>query len=564
MQGEVDAGSRPSREFQHEQRSAELEQKLARALARIAALETQLASSRSQVAWLSRQVFGRKRDPLDRDALEKEWLRFLKSEERKARGQAPLEPREDPLPLVLEALVPSFVDPPDAPKGSPAPETDAPPVPPAPPPKRKRHAHGRGRPEIAAPRWILEPEQVPEGARRVGEETSVRWAYQRARLVPLLIVRPRYLSDDEYGETHTTIARPPKEMMARASLAPSALAFLLASRFRWQLPWNRLEAQCASLGQPLARSTMSGVAIRAAPLAKKLVETMERDAKLRARSVGIDASGVLLRDGPEPGRGHVWIRFVEGIAVFANFTKTHDGAVVEELLAGWHAPTVADGASVYDAHHRQTRRARAGCAAHARRKFCYAAVSDPRAMVGVKLLNELFAIEATLLSVTDEERLAARQARSKPVFERLCEWQEKLSANPDVSPRSLLGRALGYLSNQRARLAYFLEDARVPIHNNATELRIRHIAVGRKNWLFVGSMAAAEAAGTWFTLVLSAMLFDLDVELYLRDLCRVLPSWPEDRLLELAPERWLATRGRLDPAQLAEEYGPLDIPPAQG
>ena len=87
------------------------------------------------------------------------------------------------------------------------------------------------------------------------------------------------------------------------------------------------------------------------------------------------------------------------------------------------------------------------------------------------------------------------------------------------------------------------------------------VATGRKAWLFVGSDDHGASAANHFTLVSSARLANLDPETYLRDLYRVLPHWPRDRYLELAPKYWAATRARLDPRELAREIGPLTIPP---
>jgi hypothetical protein len=82
----------------------------------------------------------------------------------------------------------------------------------------------------------------------------------------------------------------------------------------------------------------------------------------------------------------------------------------------------------------------------------------------------------------------------------------------------------------------------------------------RKAWLFVGSDDHAQATGKLLTLIASARLHRLDPEAYLRDLLRIVPHWPRDRYLELAPRYWLATRARLDAAQVERELGPLDIP----
>jgi hypothetical protein len=107
----------------------------------------------------------------------------------------------------------------------------------------------------------------------------------------------------------------------------------------------------------------------------------------------------------------------------------------------------------------------------------------------------------------------------------------------------------------------FLDDGRLRMDNNESERELRRIATGRKAWLFVGSDDHAQAAGNLLSLIASARLHGLDPEAYLRDLFRVLPHWPRGRFLELAPRYWLATRARLDPAQLEMELGPLTIPP---
>jgi transposase len=86
------------------------------------------------------------------------------------------------------------------------------------------------------------------------------------------------------------------------------------------------------------------------------------------------------------------------------------------------------------------------------------------------------------------------------------------------------------------------------------------VACGRKAWLFVGSDDHGQAAGNLLTLIASARLHMLDPEVYLRDMLRVLPHWPRDRYLELAPRYWRITRARLDRVQLERELGDLTIP----
>jgi len=96
--------------------------------------------------------------------------------------------------------------------------------------------------------------------------------------------------------------------------------------------------------------------------------------------------------------------------------------------------------------------------------------------------------------------------------------------------------------------------------NNDSERALRHIATGRKNWLFFGSDDHASAAANLFSLIASCKLHGLDAETYLAEMIRVMPHWPRERYLELAPKYWTATRARLDPAELAREVGELTVP----
>ena len=152
-----------------------------------------------------------------------------------------------------------------------------------------------------------------------------------------------------------------------------------------------------------------------------------------------------------------------------------------------------------------------------------------------------------------------RQTHLKPLVEAFLDWAAvEYKKVEDI--RGLVRDALGYVVRQRGPLLAFLEDGRLEMTNNRSERGLRGIAVGRKAWLFCGSDGHAEAAANLMSLIASAKLHKHDPELYLREIIRVLPHWPRDRYLELAPKYWAATRARLDAAELAAEYGELTVP----
>ncbi len=558
---------------------AAVERSRARFAERAQRLKSELDGARAQVAWFFRQLFGQKSEHISAADLEAAFLRYLAEQESKAHGQAVVDEEPVEVELASVQLLMEF----GAPLASKEQETetetrtetnqvveasedafagnaDAPSDPP-PPPKKKGHGRKRIPPTLREETIIIEPDTIPEGARQIGAEVSYRVGMRRPELIRFSIVRPKYEVDsDENAVSKIVVAEPPYEMIPRGLFAPSGLAHIIANRHDRSVPYNRMERFFAESGYRIPVSTLSGVAIRAAPLANDLVGAIKAYAQDVAPYLAIDATGVLLQQPKRCLRGHVWMRYIEDVCVLVSFTKRHDSQSASDQLDGWNCPTLADGAQVYDAKHRQTKNERAGCWSHARRKLVYAAPTDGRALVGVRWINQLFAIERETDDASPENRMASRTKRSTPVVEQLFRWRDDLLANGNLG-RSMLAGALRYLRNQELRLKLFLDNGEIPIHNNATELQARHLAIGRKNWLFFGSEDGAEAGCTWLSLVLSARMHGLDVEQYLRDLFRVLPLWPSRRVLELAPHCWKSTRARLDTIEMSRELGRLTIPP---
>lgn len=556
----------------------ELKVVLGRATAKLIKLASELDAARAQVAWFHRQLFGQKaeRSPPD---LQAAFNAFVKEQEAKARDAVPPSQQPQPALASLQLLlglgdIPAArsddapATPPqdtqnEAASGQDASPPSTPGPPPSPPPKRKGHGRKTLPETLRQESIVLEPEpgEVPDGARMMGAEVSYRFGIRPAEFVRIAVVRPQYAVETDDGHTKVITADPPAEMIPRGIFAPSGLAHILAAKWDRHVPYNRLGRFFPEGGEYLSTSTLSGVGIRAMPLAKTLVEAIERYAKTIAPYLGIDPTSVLLQHPDRCVRGHAWVRYVENVCVLVSFTRTHDSDAADTQLDGWTCPTLADAASVFDRKHRETGNARGGCWSHCRRKLVYAAPTDGRALIGVKMINDVFSIEAELRDATPEVRLAERQERSAPIVERLFAWRDELLAKSSVPPRGPLAKALRYQRNQEERLMYFLSDGRIPIHNNFSELQNRHIAVGRKNWLFFGSDDGAAAGSVWLSLALTARMHALPVEPYFRDLFRVLPVWPQRRILELAPHRWLATRARMLTRELEAEFGPITIPP---
>jgi hypothetical protein len=154
------------------------------------------------------------------------------------------------------------------------------------------------------------------------------------------------------------------------------------------------------------------------------------------------------------------------------------------------------------------------------------------------MFQQLYDIEDRAKTMSPEERRLLREREAVPVWESLRAWLDRDAASDaPVLPKSKLGQALTYLRNHWDPLRLYLGDGRLPIDNNDVEQLMKQIALGRKNWLFVGSVAAGERAADFMTLVSSAVRNDLDVWAYVKDVLDQLLAGSTD-YESLRPDVW--------------------------
>ncbi len=141
-----------------------------------------------------------------------------------------------------------------------------------------------------------------------------------------------------------------------------------------------------------------------------------------------------------------------------------------------------------------------------------------------------------MLSTPTKKKREIRQARAAPIADAFFQWCDQEAAR--VLDESPMAQAIGYARNQREALRRFLDDGRLPLHNNISELNLRREVVGRRNWLFVGSDDGADVNTVFVSLLASCRMHDIEPLGYIRDLLCLLPRWPVHRILELAPAHW--------------------------
>jgi transposase len=437
------------------------------------------------------------------------------------------------------------------------------------PRKKERKGHGRNPLPAHLPREQRVHQPPPEALRceacgrdktRCGEEKSETLEWVPGHFKVIEEVRLKYACRP-CGDG--LVVAPAADRVIEGGLpGPGLMAHVLVSKFKDHLPLHRLSGIYARHGVLLRTSTLSDWVAAGAELLQPLAREIERRA-LASHVLQSDDTHLKVLDKQHPNglkRGHMWVYL--GDNTWAAFVYTPDWKQEGPLSfldkrTGW---LLVDGYKGYDKLFTRegATAVEVGCWSHARRYFVDALdAGDTRAALPLSLIGRLFAVEreADEQQVDEAEWLRRRNALSRPVTEQLARWMADIYDRE--RPKSPLAQACRYAINQWTSLLRFLEDARLPLHNNASELRLREIAVGRKNYLFAGSDAGAERAACVYTLVATCVLAGVDPWAYLADvLDKLARGWPQRQLEQLLPPMWKAAR------EAAAQTTPATLPAA--
>lgn len=425
------------------------------------------------------------------------------------------------------------------------------------------------------PRYEVEAEvsedvkQCPEHGERklIGYDSVETLEFERPKLRVRVTKFPKYACE---GQAACGVASPerPTGLVEGDRYDTSIAAEIITNKYGYHLPVYRQQDQFAGSGWTPSRSTLLNVLVAAAFALRPLAEHI-RETVLASDILGTDDTEVTLllpKDIPKPDsndpksrrtyeylskaaakgkpsvRARMWAyRSVTMPLTFFDFTVSRERFGPDLVLADFRGKMMADCYSGYQGIELRTDGAieRGACVAHARRKVFEARESYPReSSVVLAKFQQLYDIEDRAKAMSADERRALRQSEAAPVWKSLGEWLDGDVAK-NVLPKGRFGQSLGYLRNHWQPMQLYLTDGRMPIDNNDVEQLMKQVALGRKNWLFIGSVAAGERAADFFTLVTSAVRNDLDVWAYLNDVLTRLLSGETD-YAPLRPDIWRA------------------------
>jgi transposase len=315
----------------------------------------------------------------------------------------------------------------------------------------------------------------------------------------------------------------------------AALAWVATAKFQDGLPLYRQAALLGRFGGDLSRNTLAASMIRTGYAVQPIINLL-RDHLLDADLVLGDETVVQVLK--EPGRAaqsksYLWAQMTGSgppIRLFS-YTPGRSGQHAQSLYEGIKpgSALMSDGYEVYNAIAATHGVIHLGCWAHARRYFIEAEAALPKNARGtdqpatqfIAAMGQLYAIEAQAKTLTPQQRGQLRHEQSRPVLVKI--EALLLQHLHGVTPNSLLGKALHYLSSQWPKLTRFVDNGAWPIDNNRCENAIRPFVVGRRNWLFCDTVAGARASANLYSLIETCKANGIDPYTYLVELFRKLP-----------------------------------------
>jgi transposase len=404
-----------------------------------------------------------------------------------------------------------------------------------------------------------EPEDTTCGCgqpmQRMGQDVAEKLDYQPGVFTVERHIRGKWVCNccQQKGEGRLVQAPVPAHGIDKGIPTSALLAQVLVAKYLDHLPLYRQEAIFERAGLAIARSTLAQwvgeCGVKLQPLVDALVAEMLKAPVLHADETPVAMlKPASLRDG-KTHKAYLWsyctTSFSTMRAVVFDFADSRGGQHVREFLGlpgteqqpGWKGKLVSDDFSGYKACF-ELGVTEAGCMAHARRKFheLWANHGSALGEQALKFFGKLYEVEREVQPLEPDERKAIRQERSQPIADALHQWLTQ--QRQKVTDGSATAKAIDYSLKRWKALVRFIDDGELPIDNNWVENQIRPIAIGRKNWLFAGSLRAGKRAAAVMSLLHSARLNAHDPHAYLKDVLERLPTQPASRIGELLPHRW--------------------------
>lgn len=396
------------------------------------------------------------------------------------------------------------------------------------------------------PDTLRREEQIlyPEGtdlsiAKKIGEDVTETLAFIPCELFVKKVVRPKLLE----AVTNRIVQAPaPERPFEKSNVDASLVAQIVVEKYMDHLPLHRQLKRYARLGVTISNSTMGDWLGAAANLILPLYEAHCK-LVIACNYLHADETTIKVLESERKGATHLGYYWVyqahEKKLVLFDYQMGTGREGPKHILKNYQGYLQTDGYGVYDDFAQRPGITLLGCMAHARRKFNDALANNKS--IGSAVLEEiqkLYAIERYITDheIKDEAKLQYRKENAVPLLKQLGTWmQDKYS---EVLPKSAIGNAMAYSIKRWDKLSLYATTAELNIDNNPVENSIRPVAVGRKNYLFAGSHAAAQRAAIFYSLLTTCNNYQINPYEWLHDVLNRIASHPINQITELLPQNW--------------------------
>jgi transposase len=386
--------------------------------------------------------------------------------------------------------------------------------------------------------------------RQFGEDVSEQLERIPATYKVIRHVRPKFACA---GYERVVEAPAPARPIDNGLPGPGLLAHVLVSKYADHLPLYRQSQIYAREGIDLDRSTLAGWVGAASDLLTPLIYEIRKHVLEAAKIHADDTPVPVLAPGTgktKTGRLWTYVRddrpagYSTAPAVWFAYSEDRKGEHPRLHLRDFKGALQADAYSGFQPLYADATIYEVGCWGHARRKFydIHVIHASPTTTEALTRIGALYAIEEQVRGKPAELRAATRQQRAKPLLDELRNWMQ--SALSSLSTKSETAGAIRYTLSHWRALTRYVDDGLLEIDNSAAERALRAVAIGRKNYLFLGSDSGGQRAASLYSLIGTAKLCGLDPAFYLRTILATLPDHPINRIQELLP--WNIATSRQD------------------
>ena len=386
---------------------------------------------------------------------------------------------------------------------------------------------------------VIEPENLPEGAKKIGEAVTEVLEYEPASAYVRQIIRPKYIVEQNDEQTLITIAPLPTLPIPKGNAGASMISHLLVSKFVDHLPFYRQVQIFKRQNLEIAESTINGWFNAGCDLLEPLYHALKTQ-MLSSDYLMADETPIPVQTKDKPGgthKGYHWVYYDPGHKlVLFDYRKTRGKEGPDDLLKNYSGHLQTDGYTAYNHLENTNKITLLACMAHARRKFEHAQENNPTlAGDALKMFQALYDIEREIREENPEPDAirSLRQEKSQPVLDRMRTWLDEQIIL--VPPKSAIGMAMAYTLHLWPRLIRYIDDGRFHIDNNLIENSIRPVALGRKNYLFAGSHEAAQQAAVIYSILATCKLHGVEPFAYLNIILSIIPDFPANQLQTLLP-----------------------------